>query len=386
MITCINLQNFKCFTSLKLPLRPLTLLSGGNASGKTTVLHALALIQQTMREQEWSSNLLLNGRSVRLGTAADVIDQFVGRQTCAIEIYSEDNAWLGWTFSGERDDSLMSIQNTRGNTGNGYAWSTTIEDQYRFLLPPKAAVHHPIVDCLRGLTYLTSERLGPRESYQFVDSQLMPVVGPKGEYAVSVLYSDKEVVSERLRIKETTTGLFRQTEAWMGKFFPGCTLSLDRIALTNLLTLGIRITSKTDFLRTINTGFGLTQILPIIVSVLSADKNDILLIENPEVHLHPAAQSEIGKFLALAASSGVQLVVETHSDHILNGIRRTVKKKVLHHEDVAIHFFQVRGEDSEGSPPQVSSPLVGPDGEIDYWPTGFFDQFDDDMNYFAGWS
>lgn len=386
MITCVNLQNFKCFTSLKLPLRPLTLLSGGNASGKTTVLHALALIQQTMREQEWSSNLLLNGRTVRLGTAADVIDQFVGRQTCAIEIYSEDEAWLGWTFIGQRNDSLMSIQKTRGNTGNGHEWSTT-EDQYRFLLPPKPALRHPLVDRLRGLTYLTAERLGPREFYELVDSQLMPVVGPKGEYAASVLYSDKEkAVSERLRIKETATNLFRQTEAWIGQFLPGCVLSLDRIALTNSLTLGIRITSETNFLRTINTGFGFTQVLPIIVSVLSADKNDILLIENPEVHLHPAAQSEIGKFLALAASAGVQVVVETHSDHILNGIRRAVKEKVLHHKDVAIHFFQVRGEDSENSLPQVSSPMVRPDGEIDYWPTGFFDQFDDDMNYFAGWS
>lgn len=86
MLTNINLRHFKCFSLLKLPLSPLTLMTGGNASGKTSVLHALALIQQTMREQEWSNRLMLNGTTLRLGSVADVVDQFDGRQICEVEL------------------------------------------------------------------------------------------------------------------------------------------------------------------------------------------------------------------------------------------------------------------------------------------------------------
>ena len=110
------------------------------------------------------------------------------------------------------------------------------------------------------------------------------------------------------------------------------------------------------------------------------------MIENPEVHLHPAGQTAMGVFLSEVAAAGVQVVIETHSDHVLNGIRRAVKSRMLASGDVALHFFQPRleGETQEG--PQVQSPVVDANGNIDSWPDGFFDQFDRDMNYFAGWN
>ncbi len=75
MLTRIDLRHFKCFESLKLPLCPLTLLSGANASGKSSVMQAFALLHQTMREHERSSRLMLNGATVRLGSVVDVIDE-----------------------------------------------------------------------------------------------------------------------------------------------------------------------------------------------------------------------------------------------------------------------------------------------------------------------
>ena len=106
------------------------------------------------------------------------------------------------------------------------------------------------------------------------------------------------------------------------------------------------------------------------------------MIENPEAHLHPAGQALMGRFLADAAQSGIQILVETHSDHVLNGVRRSVKSdEGITADQVFIHFFRPR---SEGGP-QIISPLLDDSGNIDYWPEGFFDQFDKDMNYFAGW-
>ena len=122
------------------------------------------------------------------------------------------------------------------------------------------------------------------------------------------------------------------------------------------------------------------------MAALSANRDDLLLIENPEVHLHPAGQAAMGEFLADVASAGVQVVIETHSDHVLNGIRRAVRSRTLSADDVALHFFRPRRGVEQDGVPQVESPSLDADGNIDAWPEGFFDQFDKDMNDFASWS
>ena len=119
--------------------------------------------------------------------------------------------------------------------------------------------------------------------------------------------------------------LLHQVSARLDRFFPGCAVDVQEVLNANAVTLGVRISADTGFLRPVHCGFGITQILPIIVAALSIPKGDLLLIENPEVHLHPAGQALMGQFLAEVAHSGIQVIVETHSDHILNGIRRAIK-------------------------------------------------------------
>ena len=126
--------------------------------------------------------------------------------------------------------------------------------------------------------------------------------------------------------------------------------------------------------------------LPIVVAALSADRDGLLLIENPEVHLHPAGQAAMGKFLTEVAAAGVQVLLETHSDHVLNGIRRAVRDGTLSAGAAAVHFFRPCRDDGRGGGAQVQSPALDEAGNVDSWPDGFFDQFDKDMNYFAGWS
>ena len=167
----------------------------------------------------------------------------------------------------------------------------------------------------------------------------------------------------------------------MRTFFPECRLEVAPVPHANAVTLGLRTSDDTDFHRPIHAGFGITQVLPIVVAALAASREDILLIENPEVHLHPAGQAQMGQFLAEVAQAGVQVILETHSDHVLNGIRRAVKAGRLSAEQVSIHFLQPRTANRA----QVVSPVLDGTGNIDAWPEGFFDQFDKDMNHFAGW-
>ena len=380
MLTQIDLNYFKCFESLKLRLRPLTLLTGTNASGKSTVLQALVLLHQTMREQEWSIRLLLNGSTVQLGTVSDVVDQVYGRNIFKIALCDNDG-WYAWEFAGEREDlSMVAVKLNVNGTLNDNPTAL------HYLLPLTGTID-PLSIRLRDLTYLTAERIGPREFYPLNDLQLTPGVGSAGEYAVSLLYSsqDKHVL-DGLVLEQIPPTLLHQVELRMEMFFPFFHFQLFKVPQTNIVTLGILTSADIDFHRPVHTGFGVTQVLPLVVAALSADRESILLIENPEVHLHPAGQAAIGEFLAEVASAGVQIILETHSDHVLNGIRRAVKKGILCSEDVALHFFRLRMESETLELPQVESPILDANGNIDEWPDGFFDQFDKDMNYFAGWS
>ena len=387
MLTRIDLQHFKCFKTLKLPLCPLTLLSGANASGKSSLIQALVLLHQTMRAHEWSSRLMLNGTAVRLGSVAEVIDQVYGRRNCGIALIDDDKAIFQWEFKGDREEMSMAVDRAWGETADEECWDIDGDQPLHHLLPMELKSKQSLTKRLSKLTYLSAERLGPREHYMFDDPQLTPVVGPRGDYAVSVLHSGSDLpILDDLLIEKVPPTRFHQVQARMSQFFLGCRLEIKVVPRTNIVTLGVRISESTDFQRPAHVGFGLTQVLPIVVAALSAHKNDLMLIENPEVHLHPAGQAEIGNFLAEVAFAGVQVLIETHSDHVLNGIRRAVKRKILPSEDVALHFFRSRQEKVSNSEPQVESLMLDSDGNIDSWPDGFFDQFDKDMNYFADWS
>ena len=159
----------------------------------------------------------------------------------------------------------------------------------------------------------------------------------------------------------------------MKQFFPGCDLRVSAIDGASAVSLQLRSDQRSEFQRPQNVGFGLTQLFPILVALLSADEGDLLLIENPEVHLHPKAQQAIGYLLGVAASSGVQVILETHSDHVLNGVRVAVKRGQLSPGDTAVHFF---APDPDSGPAAPRSPLLNADGKLSEWPEGFFDQFD----------
>lgn len=378
MLTRIELRFFKCFKLLRLPLAPLTLLTGLNASGKSSVLQALVLMHQTMREHEWSTRLALNGAGVRLGAMPDVVDEVFGRDSFELTLEDGTNLY-GWVFDGDRRDMSMEV---RWVSVNGR--EVERPQELRHLLPPDLGTSvASLTHLLRELTYITAERIAPQEAYALEDHHVVSVVGPRGEHAMSVLHWGRHEPSlDELTIEGVAANRLRQVEGRMREFFPGCTLDLRQAPGSTAVTLGLRTSDTSEFHRPVHTGFGITQSLPIVVAVLSASKGDMILIENPEVHLHPAGQALMGQLMADAARAGIQVLVETHSDHLLNGVRRAVKVGRLASDQVAIHFFRPRSDDIT----QVLSPTLDDSGNIDDWPEGFFDQFDKDASYFAGWS
>ncbi len=200
-------------------------------------------------------------------------------------------------------------------------------------------------------------------------------LGSKGEYTAHFLYlyQDDEIPNNKLNHPSANSlTLGDQVEAWMGEISPGTRIKVTPNYGIDVISLQFSYGLSNDY-RSTNIGFGVTYTLPIIVAVLASEPGTLILLENPEAHLHPKGQAKIGELLALAASCGVQIIVETHSDHVLNGIRLAVHDGKIEPEDVQLHYFK-RQEKERIMVSEVISPNINRNGRIDQWPDGFFDE------------
>ena len=114
-----------------------------------------------------------------------------------------------------------------------------------------------------------------------------------------------------------------------------------------------------------------------VTALLTAKEDDLILIENPEAHLHPAGQSKLGELIALVAESGVQLFIETHSDHLMNGIRVAVAKKQLDNHNVSLFNFTGNTNDHSA---KIEQPYIDERGRLSHWPDGFFDEWENQLD------
>lgn len=362
MIAEIRLQNFKRFRDLSLRTAALTVLTGTNGAGKTSVLHSLLLARQMVRRPQ-QNYVELNGvDTLELGGAEDVIHREASEDFAAIEVLdAEDKRWR-WSFVVPGDKRTLNAD----------------------VVDRPADYKGAIAESPPAFTYLCAERLGPRDVLSASAADVGELgVGARGEFVAQVLASSGRVrVREgRLAVDATDTklsDLLHQTESWMGRIVRPTEIDVEWFLNTSVTRLRFKTPGlRSDWTRAPNAGFGISYALPVIVAALCAEVGGLLLVENPEAHLHPAGQSAIGGFLAQVAADGVQVVLETHSDHVVNGIRVSVAegKAALREEQAVIHFF--RGEDEEG--PSVESMEVRRTGQLTDWPAGFFDQAQVDL-------
>ncbi len=374
MIERIHLENFKASRYLDVRLAPLTLLTGLNSSGKSSILQAIAMLRQSYRIKETAPCLVLSGDLVRLGHGRDILSE--GAVT-------------------EGDVIAFEVQ----ETGIKHRWackSVPDASELTFIdVPPKL----PSFILSQYFQFLQADRVSPNTLYPQAPQHARSTgfMGAKGEFTAdflalnadnvtsekrSVALSTLPVAPDLLALVSPTTKLLDQVASWLQQLSPGVRLSAQRVKGTDDVQLfyefvGLARTSRSNTYRPTNVGFGLTYSLPILVACLAAPAGSLLLLENPEAHLHPQGQVALGELLSLVAADGVQLVVETHSDHILNGIRQAVKGTRLASENVALHFFTrslITGES------EIQTPTLQPDGRLSNWPRGFFDQWDKSLD------
>ena len=362
MIAAIRLGNFKRFTDVTLRIADLTILTGANGAGKTSVLHSLLLARQMTRNPH-QTYVELNGvDTLELGGTEDVIHREAADELATIEIFDTKSVRWRWSF---------------GSAGNRRTLNAAVVDKPSDY---EGAIGKPPP----WFTYLCAERLGPRDVLSASADDVGELgVGPRGEFVAQVLASFGRARVRVGRLAEETletklTGLLHQTESWMGKIVRPTQIDAEWFPNTSVTRLRFKNPGlRAEWTRAPNAGFGISYALPVIVAALRAEAGGLLLVENPEAHLHPAGQSAIGSFLAKVAADGVQVFIETHSDHVLNGIRVSVAEGTaeLSEEQTVIHFF--RGEDDAEK--AVESVELRRTGQLTHWPAGFFDQAQVDL-------
>lgn len=364
MITSLRIRNFKCFGDAAIDLGALTLLTGLNGAGKSSVMQALLVLRQSFQQGLLArGRLALNGDLVKLGTAQDALYGYAEDEQIAFDLVTNGTR-SSWTFDYDKNADVLDVVPSREGAGSATP-------------PPSGDLFGD------SFQYLCAERVGPRTWFPTSDFLVRErkQLGTQGEltaHFLAMFGKERVATGPLLRAEAVSTELLAQVEAWLDFISPGTRIQITSHRAMDAVQLGYQFVSGrdvTDVYRPTNVGFGLTYTLPVIVALLSAPPGALLLIENPEAHLHPRGQARMGELLALAASAGVQIVLETHSDHVLNGVRIAVHDGKLPPDRVRIHFFE-RKSGAERALHAITSPRIDRDGRIDQWPEGFFDEWD----------
>lgn len=384
MIRSIRLQNLKCFESLSIDLAPLTIFSGFNSAGKSTTIQALLLLSQTLQGRNRLSSLNLNGPLTSLGSPADVLGTSRASTPLLLGFSVDETIDLLWEFQVSQDRRFLEAKSLTVHTETE---TLKLAGEELEGLRPSSAVENvdDALQKLQGIVYLSAARGIESDVFPMPEANDLEVgnVGSLGQYASWWLHRQEDALVSSSRgcgSKKDNLTVRNQLNAWASHLFSQAELNSVPIQRTSLMRLELKTGLTADWSRPANNGFGVSYAFPILMAGLGSPVGQTIIIDSPEAHLHPRGQSRMGSFLAQMAAAGVQLLVETHSDHLLNGVRIALRDRLISPEQVAIYFFTGRDD------ARVVRLSVSRDGGISDWPEGFFDQSEKDLAKLAGWS
>lgn len=376
MITNLNIHNFKLHKQTQLDIKGLTILTSMNGMGKSTIIQALTLLRQSFLMNDLDIGLNLKGDLCDAGISGELACQSSDEHSLKIKLKFSQQDDLAYVFN--YPDNIMDtlLPGTEGNiTDKNVLSKYSLFNEY--------------------FQYLSAFRFGPQKSYNRDTSlvvskkQISKIMG-QCEYAVHFLeqYRNMDIPIKELAITDENdiTPDFRlviQVERWLRMISPNIKINIEQSGEDFKLKYKFNREENTitEDITALNTGFGVTYVLPILIAILSAGKDSIILIENPEAHIHPKGQAILMELMAKAVANGIQIILESHSDHIINGSLVAVNNRLITPEQLSIYYFN-REEHQHVA---VSYPLeISKNGHIKRPPKGFFDQIDIDLKTLTG--
>lgn len=365
MITSVTLDNFKCFEHFYIPLRKLTLIAGVNGAGKSSVIQSLLLLRQSCldKDTDWKQALVLGSRLVDLQNASQVL--YAGADSSYpfihIEVENDDIDTIAFDMDGISSDNTSKISYEGDLDKAKQTWSLFRDD----------------------FVYLYADRKHPQTKYIKETSRLDSRLGDKSannaafRLAQAINTNEQLVIKELKHVGTSDLTIARNVNAWINYVMGssvGVTAEETEKDKEVKLVYSVRNKQGEELqLSPLNMPFGNSYVLPIVLAVLTAPDDSMILIENPESHLHPSAQIRLGELLSRAANAGVQIVVETHSDHLMNGIRMACHQGLIGNDDIEMDLIGVEQDGVTHSRQNVS---LDSDGYVENWIPGFFDEWE----------
>lgn len=375
MVSKIHVSALKSIKNLEIECSGLNLLVGRNSSGKSTFLQALLLYAQRK----------LDGKYISVGEFREARNYNMPNEKIRIELYEKNKTkpdWIEFIEDKENDSyninscienyNLKSLKNLMGKDNDLEEQAVCKFDDSNF-------------------HYLSCHRIGVNDIYK--KNMINETdFGIDGEYALAYLLKNEgETVKEDLIANDPnfTSTLLGQVNYWMN-YIVDTSLLLTDLKKTNYLQVKYNNNPKNKlsdalYCRPINIRSGVSYLISIIISCLASNRKDVIIIENPEIHLHPKAQSRLCEFLYFISKTNRQIFVETHSDHIFNGLRVGIATKYMKQEDISVNFFAL-DEKNETQCNHIVfgdyGKVIGTNNNMDI--NDLFDQFDIDLDRMLG--
>lgn len=430
MLESIHIKNFKCFEDTgKIKIYPITLLVGPNSAGKSSFIQPLLALKQTKESQDSRNTFIADGRYVDLGLYDDFIFNHLEKENFFIGIgiktkfpkyfslYDIDSAEypselkfsINLTYGLNRtkknvelrevsvfsdpnsfefnalklarsnfynvdfkssytehkqplDDKLKKMENLRfyGFSGSRYTKTTSKIPRLRVLM---YIIQQEIEKFFDNFLNLKPLRENPKRIY--IISGARPAdVGVAGELATNVLFFSTKGKSKEKK-------LYNLANSWSQKLGIASQVKFKVFKAAGVSQLNVISPYNELEANICDVGFGVSQVLPIIVQGLFSPENSTLVIEQPEIHLHPNIQANLGNFFVeLAKNHSKTVIIETHSEHLISRIRRLVGEGMLASEMLGIYYFQV----NKDRRCEIKKLEINGLGQTINWPEGFFEE------------
>lgn len=355
----LEIKHFKCFEALNLRIENLTLLTGKNSVGKSSITQSIRLLREAATAKAKPAQLHLNGNNFQLGTYDEILNlKSVG---------SRDSIQIGLS-NVEEDIHLVAFSPAEDSDECEYIEATPLDNH---ILANPSPLH---------FIYLSAERYGPRIHQENTDGHRLAQVGVgvKGEYSAETLVNNQTTrVDERLvhpSLTASSNALINSNlEKWMSTIIGEIEIRASRPPrLANPMLEFRKNGAEAEWQFPTNHGFGVSYTLPIVLAGLLLEENGFLIVDSPEAHLHPAAQTALAMFLARVAACGRTVIVETHSDHVVDGFRLAIadQSHPISAGDCVFHYL----DQADGGSIIHHDLSPRTNGTLPRWPKGFFDQ------------
>ncbi|WP_313119304.1 AAA family ATPase [Proteiniclasticum ruminis] len=346
MINKVKVENFKSLNNVEVELSNFNLLIGTNSSGKSSLIQALLLVSQNIRE-----NYGLNGPLVTLGDFREIKSLSSSGDKISIEIYDDSN--MVKVEVTDSKETVIKVERILDNYTN-------------------------LQDNIENLHFLSCNRIGVRDIYE-KNLYEKNDFGNYGEYAIEYINRHKLDELEESLIKYKTSYTYSQQINYWLKYIINAEIKVEDIIGTDVVRAAYSI-SNNIYHRPRNVGSGISYLISIISLCLASKKEDIIVIENPEIHLHPLSQSRLTEFLYFIAKNDRQLIIETHSDHIFNGVRAGIAIGEIIPTKISINFVSI----DDKSNTSINNIYIGKRGKVLNPHKDLFDQFELDLDKMLG--